>query len=94
MKDLTVKQKAALKSLEESFKRCKAAGLSFCGMDADIYYASDQCMKSYANKMDSPNRHSGSYHEIAQCQNLAFEECDFRAGRIDTSGAYKESGGW
>ncbi len=94
MRDLTQKQKAAIKGLEAAFKRCKEAGLSFCGMDADIYYASDQCLKYYADKMDSPNRHSGSYHEIAQCQNLAFEDLDDRAGRIDTHRAYKESGGW
>lgn len=87
---LTNSQMKALDMLNKAFKAAKSSGLTFCGMDGEVIYASKQGVEKYAGKESI----GGDYCEVARARYEADLEKDNCCGTVKTHNAYKDSGGW
>lgn len=81
----TKRQAAALRDLEQALARCKGNGICFVGMDDNLLaYAEKDLDAAIAETV----RESGA-SDLYEAQN----KCG-QGVRIDTSDAYRDSGGW
>ena len=83
---MTNTQISAIKSLEDAFLKCKKAGVKFCGMDDDIYFATKKAIEG------STERGLDDYCPTAVAVQNSEYECE--TGKVNTHGAYDDSGGW
>ena len=78
--ELTVEQERAIKSLERAFKKCKDAGIKFCGMDYSIIYATAKD----AARIGSINQ----YGPVASAYQAGY------GWTVNDHKTYTDSGGW
>jgi len=79
---LTVAQKRAIRSIEGAFVRAARANLAVCGMDDSLY--------AYHGGDFDRLRDEGRLPSAYEIQRALIEQ----STHIDTSGVYRESGGW
>lgn len=78
---MTRKQELAIKRMNRALKALEDADISICGMDHDLYYATNEACRKTTNTSD--------YCDVARANKHSDE--DTGAFKAD---CYQDSGGW
>lgn len=75
------KQELAIGRMDRALKALKEADISICGMNSDIFYATNEACRKTTNTMD--------YCDVARANQMSDDD----TGRFKAD-CYQDSGGW